>query len=208
MDQAAAYRAAVAHRPIRDSTCHGGQCAMRHIGNTLVLDVCMRNAGTQDNAVVLLFHPLEFRYMGNVHQQVGLHQSQVQHGPQRLAACQHLHGNVFSLNEPDCRFWIGGTLVLEQRRLLPIPSPASCVSSWPTASSWATLNPGISPCASRALKMASSTRCGVAGDVYKAAPRGCKASLIALRMVAGGAMAPLSPMPLTPNSVYGDKVSI
>src|SRR5262244_95890 len=49
--------------------------------------------------------------------------------------------------------------------------------------------------------MALTMRCGVIGDTSNSAPSVRSASLTALAMAAGGAMAPPSPMPLTPNSV-------
>src|SRR5262249_3862215 len=49
--------------------------------------------------------------------------------------------------------------------------------------------------------MALMMRCGVIGDINNSAPSGRSASFTALAMAAGGAIAPPSPMPLTPNSV-------
>jgi len=49
--------------------------------------------------------------------------------------------------------------------------------------------------------MALTMRCGVIGDTSNSAPSGRSASFTALAMAAGGAMAPPSPMPLTPNYV-------
>src|SRR5262249_40549823 len=49
--------------------------------------------------------------------------------------------------------------------------------------------------------MARMMRCGVIGDINNSAPSGRSASFTALAIAAGGAIAPPSPMPLTPNSV-------
>ena len=54
---------------------------------------------------------------------------------------------------------------------------------------------------SQARLTAASRRGGVIGDSLTSTPSECRASLIALASAAGGAMAPPSPIPLTPNSV-------
>jgi len=53
----------------------------------------------------------------------------------------------------------------------------------------------------RAVPMPATMRCGVIGETSNSTPSGRSASLTALAMAAGGAMAPPSPIPLTPNSV-------
>ena len=65
---------------------------------------------------------------------------------------------------------------------------------------------GLHACPRSAI--ACRMRRGVIGETSNSAPSGRNASLIALAIAAGGAMAPPSPMPLTPNSVYGASVSI
>jgi hypothetical protein len=52
-----------------------------------------------------------------------------------------------------------------------------------------------------AARMAATIRSGVAGDTKISAPRPLRASLMALVMAAGGAMAPPSPRPFCPNRV-------
>src|ERR1700676_4496231 len=61
--------------------------------------------------------------------------------------------------------------------------------------------PSLAP---RAAAMAASKRRGLTGQLVTSAPSGRKASLIPLRIAAGGPMVPPSPMPLTPNSVFGE----
>ena len=51
--------------------------------------------------------------------------------------------------------------------------------------------------ASRAARIASTTRHGVIGDCINSTPSGRSASLTALAIAAGGAMAPPSPMPFS-----------
>src|SRR5215831_1490858 len=54
-----------------------------------------------------------------------------------------------------------------------------------------------------ARRIAASTRRGVSGVSLTSAPNGASASRTALAIAAGGAMAPPSPIPLTPYSVCG-----
>jgi len=56
--------------------------------------------------------------------------------------------------------------------------------------------------------IASTIRRGVTGDTKSSAPSALSASLIALVIAAGGAMAPPSPRLFWPNRVYGDGVSM
>src|SRR5690606_10037234 len=59
----------------------------------------------------------------------------------------------------------------------------------------------------RAASIASHTRRGVIGVWQIDTPKSCRASVTALAMAAGGAMAPPSPMPFMPSTVKGDSVS-
>jgi hypothetical protein len=52
-----------------------------------------------------------------------------------------------------------------------------------------------------AAAIASTIRLGVTGLTQSSAPSGRSASLMALAIAAGGAIAPPSPMPLTPKRV-------
>src|SRR5690606_28200354 len=63
-------------------------------------------------------------------------------------------------------------------------------------------------CCCAAARIALSRRCGVTGVWDTCAPVDLNALLMADMMAAGGAMAPPSPMPLAPNSVLGEGLSI
>ena len=68
------------------------------------------------------------------------------------------------------------------------------------------LEPAARACVSSAN--AANILCGVSGVSLSSTPRPCRASFTALRMAAGGGMAPPSPTPLIPYSVLGDGVSM
>ena len=57
------------------------------------------------------------------------------------------------------------------------------------------------PSRARAVQHRLEMRRGVIGECSSSTPSGLSASLTALAIAAGGAMAPPSPMPFTPNSV-------
>ena len=118
---------------------------------------------------------LELGDGGDVDQQVGLDQPQIQHRTERLAAGEKLHDDVVAAAERNRGGKIGRARIIEPNRLHVALRPA---------------------CA-----MAVKIRRGVIGESSNSAPNGRKASLTALAIAAGGAMAPPSPMPLTPNSV-------
>jgi hypothetical protein len=66
----------------RDGT-HG---AIGDVGNTAILDVSMGDAGANHQAVLHLLRSLQLLQGGDVDDELGLYQPQVQHGPERLAA--------------------------------------------------------------------------------------------------------------------------
>src|SRR5262249_3410672 len=105
---------------------------------------------------------------------------QVQHRSQRLSACQNL--GAFRVRQgSQCLRDVTGTHIVEARGL-----HALSIRGWVDAS---------------ARSIASSSRRGVSGVSVSSTPSGRNASLTALKITAGGAIAPPSPMPLMPNSV-------
>ena len=99
MGQAAADRAAVAHRAIGDRAGDRGQGAIGGIGHAAVLDVGVGDAGADQKTVVLGLDAQQLGHGCDVDQQVGLRQAQIQHRPERLAAGQKLRRKVLALQQ-------------------------------------------------------------------------------------------------------------
>ncbi|MNC97017.1 hypothetical protein D3C83_145430 [compost metagenome] len=74
----------------------------------------MGNAGAHDDGVRALFHALEFGNSRNVHQHVRLHQTQVEHGTERLSARQYLDDEILAAGERDHAGEVAWALVLER----------------------------------------------------------------------------------------------
>ena len=110
---------------------------------------------------------------GQIDQHIRLRQAKVEHGAERLAAGDEFDGQVAAFRQRNRSSGIRRALVLEPNRL---HDRARCA-------------------------IACRMRRGVIGDTSNSAPSGRSASFTALAIAAGGAMAPPSPMPLTPNSV-------
>src|SRR5678815_1576922 len=137
----------------------------------------MGNAASDRDSVGGLLDLFELGNRGDVDQQVGLYQAQIQHRAERLPAGQKLHRDVLACTERAGGGEVAGAFVIEAYRFHVVLRPA---------------------CA-----MAVRIRRGVMGECSSSTPNRRRASFTALTMAAGGAIAPPSPMPLTPNSVYG-----
>ena len=107
-----------------------------------------------------------------------LREAQVEHGAERLAAGEHL----------------GAGRALERAQGLGDGGGADVVEG-------GGLHAAAASARGRARAIASTMRRGVMGDTSSSAPRSVSASLMALAMAAGGAMAPPSPIPFWPKRV-------
>src|SRR5262249_6143150 len=116
----------------------------------------------------------------DVDQQGRAREPQIQHRSQRLPARQNL-GALRARHGGQCLPNVGGTHIVEARSLHGF-STRGWVDDF-------------------VRSIASSSRRGVSGVSVSSTPSGRKASLTALKITAGGAIAPPSPMPLMPNSV-------
>ena len=75
------------------------------------------------------FDALELSDGGNVDQQIGLDQPQVQHGTERLATSEKFHDDIVAAAERNCRRKIGRTHVIEPNRLHVELRPARAIAS-------------------------------------------------------------------------------
>ena len=173
--QAAAEGAAVAHGAVGNACRDLGEQAAGHIGQFTVLDACVRHGGADAQCLIVR---LELRHRGDaahVDQLVHLGQAQVEHGAQRLAAAADL-GKFRAAQQRHCLVDAVGAPVVEGGGFhATTPTPAR--------------------------RRAARIRRGDAGLSMISTPSLASASLMALTMAAGGAMAPPSPMPFCPNSV-------
>src|SRR3954453_17147305 len=142
----------------------------------------MRDAASDRYRLRRFIHALERGNPGDIDQEIGLHQAQIQHRPEGLAARQEFDRGVFAARSRHSGGKIGRTHVVETNRL----------NLW--------LRP--------ACAIACNTCRGVIGETRSSARNGRKASLTALMIAAGGAIPPPSPSPFTPNSVCGASVSM
>src|SRR5437868_4166877 len=173
-----ADRAAIANGAVGDAAGDALHGAARDVGNASVLDVGMGDAGPEHEFVAAALGLLELGKGGDVDDQPRLDQPQIEHGTKRLAAGNDLGGSFGLAEHGKRRLQVARTFVAERRGFHAA---------------------GLS--ASRAAKTASTTRYGVIGDCISSAPSGRSASLTALTIAAGGAIAPPSPVPFTPNCV-------
>ena len=176
MGEAAADGAARAHGAIGDAAGDPGEKAAGRIGDAAVLDGGMRDGGADGDRVRVLADGRQLGDARDVDQQRRLGEAQVEHRAQRLAAGQHL--GTRRAGEHLQRFG--------HRR-------------WPRVVEGYRLHAAAA--FARARSIASTMRRGVIGETSSSAPRPASASLTALVMAAGGAMAPPSPMPFWPKRV-------
>src|SRR5262249_44332881 len=149
------------------------------------------DARADHDPVSFLFNLPKFLDAGDIHEEIGLDQAHVKHRPQRLTAGYNLDGT--------------SVLGEQRQRCLDIQRTRVSEIDWLHLSSSSNSTGAF---LRLAAAIASSTRRGVIGEWRISAPRGIKASLMALPIAAGGAMAPPSPSPFTPNSVKGASVSM
>ncbi|MEY9726030.1 hypothetical protein ABIA07_001931 [Bradyrhizobium yuanmingense] len=178
MAERAADGAAVAHRAIGDLGSDSPHGAAGHVGGAAVLDIGMGDEGAQHELVAGDLCALELGKARNVDDQLRLHQPQIEHRAERLAAGDDLCRSAARGQHRESRIEVARALVSEGRRF-----HAALLS------------------AARAASTAATIRCGVIGDCISSTPSGRSASLTALAIAAGGAIAPPSPMPFTPNCV-------
>ncbi len=172
----AADRAPVANGAVGDSARDPPHRIARDVGNPPVLDVAMRDAGADHELVAAPVGVFEFGKAGNVDDQIRLDQAEVEHRAERLPAGHDLGGALGFCHQGDRRIQACRPLIGE-----------GC---------------GFHACRlSRASSTASTSRRGEIGECRSLTPSGRSASFTALVIAAGGAMAPPSPIPLTPNMV-------
>ncbi|MHC2384540.1 hypothetical protein ACVIU7_000212 [Bradyrhizobium liaoningense] len=178
MAERTADRAAVAHGAIGDVGRHAAHGAAGHVGRAPVFDVGMGDQGPEHELAAGNLGTLELGKAGNIHDQLRLHQPQIEHRPERLAAGDDFGRPAAGCQHRECCREIAWAFIGEGSGL-----HAALLS------------------AARAASTAATIRCGVIGDCISSTPSGRSASLTALAIAAGGAIAPPSPMPLTPNCV-------
>ena len=181
MSEAAADGAAVADRAIGDGRGHLAQHLAAGKSAARVLEARVGDAGADAPACAGVFDLLQRLEPRDVDQERGPRKPQVQHRSERLSAGQELWPLAPAASDGQCLRHIAGTDVVERAR----PSCAATRGSLD----------GL------ARPIASSSRRGVSGVSVSSTPSGRSASLTALKITAGGAIAPPSPMPLMPNSV-------
>ena len=164
--QAAADRAAIADRLIRDRAGDACQPPVSEIWRTAAGDRSVGDAGTKRDGVGRFVDTREVRQVVDLHQQLRLHHAQVQHRPERLAAGEHARLGT-ALRQRGDRVGHAGRTQQVERRGLHVAR------------------------ASRAARM----RRGVIGNAVISTPSGASASFTALAIAAGGPIAPPSPMP-------------
>ena len=138
----------------------------------------MGNARTKHQLTFRIVSPLEFGKPANIDDEIGLDQPQIEHRPERLATGDDLGCAIRLRQQSERCVQILGTLVSERHRFHAA---------------------GLA--VARAASTASTRRRGEIGECSTSTPSGRKASLTALAIAAGGAIAPPSPIPLTPNVV-------
>src|SRR6187431_234647 len=178
MAERPADRAAVAHGAVGDIAGDSLHGAARDVRNAPILDVGVGDAGPEHEFVATTLDLLELGKTCDIDDQLRLYQAQVEHGTKRLAAGDDPGGGLGLAEHGKCSLQIAWTFIAERRRFHAA---------------------GLS--ASRAARIASTIRYGVTGDCINSTPSGRSASLTALTIAAGGAIAPPSPTPFTPNWV-------
>src|SRR5262245_33655352 len=181
MGNAAADGAAVADRPIGNAGSHLAQHFAAGEPSAHVLDAGMGDAGADAKGGADVVHACQRFQARHVDEERGTRQPQVQHRTERLTAGQKL----------------AAALGLGQRReRLPDVARPQIVETRGLHAA-----PGETGADDLARSSAASRRRGVSGVSLTSTPNGLSASLTALKITAGGAIAPPSPMPLIPNSV-------
>ncbi len=175
MREASSDGATIAHRAIGDAGGDRTHRPARDVGQAPILDVGVRHAGADGDAVVALLIGAKLFEAGHVNQRRRSGQAQVEHWPERLSARKDLGPAPL----------VGEQIQGGGERVGPRVGEIDRLHA----------------AAPRARAIASRMRRGVIGECSTSAPSGRSASLIALPIAAGGAMAPPSPRPLTPNSV-------
>ena len=163
------------HPGSRGRNCAKGPATINQVTDPDRILQPLRRAGERGEGVA------EFGDAGDVEDEVGLDEAQVEHGPERLAARDQLHGAGGLAEAVEERGQAGRALPGEGGGL-----HAACLAR--VESGWA-------------ASTASTIRWGVTGECSISTPSGPSASLTALAMAAGGAMAPPSPMPFWPKRV-------
>src|SRR5947209_17936342 len=142
----------------------------------------MGDAGAEHEMIGIFFDADHLVNCGDVDDHVRLHEPHVEQRPERLAAGEHFRGDIFASQQCEGRTQIARALIVETRR-------------------FHAGTPAVSACFDFAAEIAWSTRRGVTGETESSAPSPFSASLTALVIAAGGAMAPPSPMPFWPKRV-------
>jgi len=118
--------------------------AARDIRNTSVLDIGVGNTGAEHQFVAATLDLLELGESGNVDDHLRLDQPQIEHRAERLAPGDDLGGVVCLGHQSKCRRQIAWAFVAEGSGFMP---------------------PALS--ASRAARIASTTRKGVTGRLHQ-----------------------------------------
>src|SRR6266498_2471838 len=181
VSEAAADGAAVADRTIGDGRGHLAQ----HLAarKPQILQTGVGHAGADALGATHVFQSLQRLEPRDIDQERRSHEPQIQHRSERLSARQKL-GPFCVRQGGQCLGYMTGTYIVEARSLHAVFTRGSF--------------DGL------ARLIASSSRRGVSGVSVSSTPSGRNASFTALKITAGGAIAPPSPMPLMPNSVYGE----
>jgi hypothetical protein len=116
MAERAADRAAVADRTISDVRSDSAHRPVRYIGRAAVLDVGMGNAGAKHQLVVAPLSLLQLGQRRDVDDHVRLHQPQIEHRAERLAARDDL-GGAAGFDQQRQRFLqVARAFIAERRR--------------------------------------------------------------------------------------------
>ena|SRR5689334_9979314 len=86
MHDTASDSAAITHRAVSYASRYRWQRTVGDIGNALILDIRMCDATADEQRVFACFDSLEVVDRCDVDQKVGLHETEIEHWPERLAA--------------------------------------------------------------------------------------------------------------------------
>ena len=181
MSDAAADRAAVADRPIGDAGRHLAQHFAPGELSAHVFDPGVGDAGADAPGSADILDARQGFQARHVDQERRTREPQIQHGTERLTAGQELRAAFGVGQRRHGLVHVARPYVVETRRLHAPPAGEGAEAL--------------------ARSIASNRRRGVSGVSVSSTPNDLSASLTALKMTAGGAIAPPSPMPLMPNSV-------
>ncbi len=179
--QAAAHGAAIAHRAVGDAARHRRHHPALAERVTLILDRRMGDGRADEGRIAAVFDAAQLGDAGEIDQQRGRCQPQIEHGPERLAARDRPRILAAARQRGERVAQARRCEILERGRF---HSAASDVR-------------GLVGFAVSAARM----RRGVAGVSPSSTPMPASASLSALTIAAGGAIALPSPTPFKPNSV-------